>query len=1576
MISHKLSLQAGSCKGGYSKLKNFRFKIADCRLYEQRPLFLLPQIFHSSICNLRTIGHSPPYNFIMLSDALDLFLPPVKEWFRTALGQPTIAQRQGWPAIAAGQHTLILAPTGSGKTLAAFLACLDGLWRQQAPGRPRQEVRPGVRILYVSPLKALNEDIHRNLQVPLAGVAETARRLGQPLPEIKVAVRTGDTSAVERQRLIRRPPHVLITTPESLHLLLTSQARETLRSITHCIVDEIHALCPNKRGVFLALLLERLRVLTGKGFVRIGLSATQRPLEEVARYLGGNEGGEVVGWWGSEDRLPHGATTLHSQNLTTPPPHHPRPVTIIDAGLRKDMDLRVVCPVEQFGPLPEKSVWPSIYRLLAGEIHRHKSTIVFANNRRAVERITSNLNDLGQSDSPPAGPLARAHHGSVSLEVRRETEQALKKGRLPAVVATASLELGIDMGAVDLVCQVESPGSVARGLQRVGRAGHLVGQKSKGRLIPKTPADLLEQAVLAREMAAGRVEEIRVPTNCLDVLAQQIVAVAAMDDWNVRDLYALVCRAYPYRSLTPQVFEAVLEMVSGRYRWPLQSSKSNVQGRTTGNEETGLVPGVLTALQPRVSWDRVHNQVLSLPGSKHLALVNGGTIPDSGQYAAYTPAGLRIGELDEEFIYERRVGEAFLLGTNAWKLEQIEADRVIVSPAEGAPAMVPFWRGEKTGRSYDLGQAMGRFLRELAERIDDANCLDWLQGEYFLDLSAAKNLCFYVRRQVAKTGCLPTDRTLMIEACRDHLGDWQVVVLSPLGSRLHFGLRLALDARLANRLGYRVQCLHHDDGILIRLADTEEPILDILEGITPENVEELILSELTGSALFALRFRQNAARALLMPRGRSGKRAPLWLQRLRSRDLLQVARQFPDFPIVAETMRECLHDHLDLPHLKELLAGIRSGQVQIVSRRAETPSPFAGSLRFAYAAAFMYQYDGVEPGPSDSQATLDRQLLEQLINPDRPGPLVDRRAVDQVEHRLRGLGRPPRSPTELAEWLRRLGDLSPSDLQGPMAAFLEKLEGDGRAKRLALPGCREPERWVLTEQEHLYRAAFERKNNEEADAEAAARTIFHRFLNNHALVGLADVLDRYPFDADWAKQQLEHWTQTGQAVPIPPETASKSWQWASPANMHQVQLSTLAILRHEVNPCPPHQFADFLFRWQRVQPASRQKGAEAFADTLDRLEGLSLPADLWEHTVFPSRVSDYQSRWLDESIASGEWVWIGEEDGSVAFWNRENLSKVHSPYLLEGTGQPEVTSILEVLRQRGASFVSDLAKQTNLAPSMVRKALWTLARGGQVSNDRFDVIRQGEANDLLNGGQRVASRGLARRGLSSPEGRWWMVPWGQLDPEENALFMVDLLLRRYGIVTRETALLDNRMPAWRVLYQVLSRMEMAGKIRRGYFVEGLSGVQFALPDASRQLQDCAVFSTGEPVILVHSLDPANLFGSSGPLKIPGHDNDNQAFHRRPGNWLVLKAGRPILLIEQQGKRLITPASADPDDLPQAVACLPQIFHAGRGSGHRHRITVEEWNGKPVTASSGRVLLDAAGFVRDYQGMTLYAGVRW
>ncbi|MGL4552944.1 MAG: DEAD/DEAH box helicase [Gemmataceae bacterium] len=1460
----------------------------------------------------------------MITDPLDLFLPPVREWFRHHVGSPTHPQRLGWPSIAAGRHTLILAPTGSGKTLAAFLACLDHLWRQ--PDLPR-----GVRVLYVSPLKALNNDIHRNLQRPLDGVAAAALALGHPLPTLEAAVRTGDTTTAERQRQSRRPPHVLITTPESLNLLLTSQARETLRGVTHVIIDEIHALCPNKRGVFLALLLERLEALQRGGtFVRVGLSATQRPLDEVARYLGGR--------------------TFDGSAYT------PRPVNVVDGGLRKDLDLGVVSPVEAFGPLPEKTVWPSIYRLLASLIREHTSTLVFANDRRSVERITAFLNE---DEAAPAGTsparevalsgaeLARAHHGSVDLERRHEIEADLKAGRLPAVVATASLEMGIDMGAIDLVCQVASPGNVARALQRVGRAGHVVGQKSKGRFIPRTAADLVEQAVLVREMTAGRVEFIRVPVNCLDLLAQQLVAMASIDEWKVPDLYALVRRAYPFRDLTSQAFEATLEMITGRYRFQ--------------PEDGGRPAATMEALQPRVSWDRVNNRLVALPGSKQMALLNGGTIPDTGQYAAYTTKGVRIGELDEEFIYERRVGDTFLLGTSSWRVEKIDADRVIVAPAEGgAPALVPFWRGEGGGRSYDLGQAIGAFLRELVGRIDEPDTLQWLRETFGLCAASSRSLKHHVTKQLVAAGTVPTDLTLLIEASRDQLGDWQILLLSPFGARVHLALRFAIENALTARLGYRPQCLHHDDGLIVRLTDADEPVLDLLTGITDETLEGRILEELADSALFALRFRQNAARALLLPKGPAGKRSPLWLQRLRGRDLLQVARRHPDFPVVVETFRECLHDHLDVPRLRQLLADIRGGTIEVVTRKADVPSPFASGLMFAFTAANLYSPDDSEKASSGTN--VDRDLLDQILTPESREHLLDPRAVTQVDRRLRGVGLPPRTPAEMAEWLRRLGDVADDELEGPMEALLGELLKDGRAVRITLPKVERPERWIAAEDRQRYESAF-LSDTSSADA---AKEVFSLFLQTHALVGLDDVLRRYPFDRPWAQRQLEEWLRAGRAVRVEGQE-----RFATPANLEQVQRGSLGLLRREVVACQPPAFADFVLRWQRLHAAGRRGGPEGLAEVLGRLQGVALPIDLWEESVLPARVPGYQPRWLDDWVAGGSGVWVMRGDG-VAFYHRSMLSQL-SP--ADGPALEEPGRVVaEALNRSGAAFLSDLAIDTGLAPSAVRSRLWELARRGLVSCDRVDVARRGEPDEEPLAAKKPTLRAMRRQMTQRPEGRWQLLKWGRPTPEELAVAQCSLLLERYGVAARELAATDDGLLPWRVLYEVLSRLELTGEVRRGYFVEGLSGAQFALPEAMDLLLD-APSTAAAPVTLVHSMDPANLYGAGAPFDVALLDGGTRPLLRRPGNWVALKAGRPVLLVESQGKKVTALASASRDDVTAAVKTLPGIFERQKDLTVRHKLTVEEWNGGPVTAGPGRELLEAAGFVRDYNGMTLYAAWR-
>lgn len=1487
-------------------------------------------------------------------DPLSLFLPPVAAWFRQSLGTPTPVQTQGWPSIAAGKSTLLLAPTGSGKTLAAFLACLDHLWRQP-------ELTPGVRVLYISPLKALNNDIYRNLQLPLLGVTAKSHELNQALPDLTAAIRTGDTPQAERQRMVRHPPHVLITTPESLHLILTSAARSMLRGVTHCIVDEIHALCPNKRGVFLALLLERLETLTQKPFVRIGLSATQRPLDEVARYLGG----------------------LHTERdgVTAP-----RPVNIIDAGLRKEIDLLVVSPVEHFGPLAERSIWPSIYRTVAKEIEDHRSTIVFANNRRTVERLTAMLNEelVGQAATAPQGhntiipdaPIAvRAHHGSVSLEVRQQIERALKDGELRAVVATASLELGIDMGAVELVCQVESPGNVARGLQRVGRAGHLVGQSSKGRLIPKTLPDLVNQAILAKEMLAGNVEPIRVPPNCLDVLAQQIIAMVAMEPWPVVDLFEVVRRAYPYRDLTPQAFDAVLEMISGRFRFnvPLEDDSERRPNPATQ----------LAALQPRVSWDRVNQTLKALPGSQHLAVVSGGTIPDMGHFAVVTPRGLRIGELDEEFVHERRVGDAFLLGTSAWRIDKIDADRVVVVPAEGAPAMVPFWHGEQAGRTFDLGRAQGQFLRALVGRIDAADCLDWLMADYHLDRNAARNLREYVVRQLARTGSVPSDKLIQVEASRDPLGDWQVMILTPFGARFHLTLRLALENLLRQRLGYRPQAMHHDDGLLLRLTDSDEPTLDVFAGLTADAVQRLVLEELAESALFALRFRQNAARALLMPRSGAGRRAPLWLQRLRGRDLLQVARRHPDFPIIAETVRECLHDHLDLDRVQEVLAQVQSGAIEVRTARLDAPSPFASSMLLSYQMAFMYQYDDADAAPTGAAAKLDQQLLDQLLGHSGPLPL-ETAAVMTIERRLRGVGMPPRTPQEMAEWLRRLGDLAESDLEGPMYGFVTQLVNDGQAVRLELAGVAQPTRWILAEEADDYRLVFQEADAPAEPKKKAAGRILQRFLETHALIGLDDILARYPFERSWAKKQIESWSRRGRLVSVPPPNEEAAPQWSTPENFQRLQRGTLALRRREVVTCPPATFADFVVRWQHVHPARQVRGPEGLEDILVQLRGVSLPFEMWERTAVPARVADLQARALDDLLEGGAWLWAGQGE-SALFVPRDSLAEFAAPIIEDDAeAPPGITQVHAALARRGALFVADLAQSLDLPPSVVRSALWGLVRRGLATNDRLETLRKGEIPESFDSGATRGQRRSASRLLrpatrprvgSRPEGRWSLIPWPHLDAEAAALAAARRLLDRYGIVARELAALDGAMPPWRILYEVLNRMELADEVRRGYFVEGLSGAQFALPDAARMLHDLAGPTTPDaPVIVLNSVDPANMFATSGPFDpwsglSSGAEAESRQFQRRPTNWIATQAGRPILLIEQNGKRLTPLGDAPPAAIATAVAALPRSL---RSTDARHRITVEEWAGRPVTTTEGKAYLEAAGFVRDYQFMTWFA----
>ncbi len=1532
-------------------------------------------------------------------DALKQMHPAVATWFRTALGEPTAPQIQAWPLIANGENTLICAPTGSGKTLAAFLACLNLLWKQT-------ERAPGVQIVYISPLKSLNNDIARNLESPLAGVVAAATRLGRRLRDLSVGVRTGDTPQAERLRQLKKPPEILITTPESLHLMLTSGARKNFKTVTHVIVDEIHALCGDKRGVFLAILLERLAELSvrDREFVRIGLSATQRPLEEVARYLGGLR---VERSENGEERFV------------------PRDVKIVDAGMKKRLDLSVHYPIPELFPAKSESVWPAIEERLLREIAAHKSTIVFVNNRRVVERLTRRLNELaedraledqrqridlndhqteflsqninsearesrtgsvntgddaffgdGVEAADEAATIARAHHGSLSLDERRGVEESLKRGSIPAVVATASLELGIDMGSVELVCQVESPGSVSRGLQRVGRAGHIVGMASKGRLIAKTPADLLESAALAWAMRRGEVERLKIPVNCLDILAQQVVACVAVESWNVTELYKLIRRVYSYRDLTADAFESVVRMVAGRYPTP-----------------------PIHDLRARIHWDRLENTLHALPGTARTAIVGGGAIADTGQFPVYVgDGGPRIGELDEEFVYERRIGESFLLGTATWRIEAIEPHRVLVARDEGSAANVPFWHGERAMRTIELGEAVGALSRTIQNEKDDDKITQILMDQCAVDRRSAELLISYHRRQEIRAGAAPNDQTVLIESFIDPTGDLGTAILTPFGGKLHQALKMCIQGVMRRRLGILVSCLHGADGILVRLPNVDEPPLDVLEGLTAEIAESLIRGELAETALFGLRFRQNAFRALLTSRSDPGKRTPLWLQRLRAKDLLQIARKFADFPIFVETYRECLEQDLDIPRLRVFLDAISSGAIKVIKRIAEVPSPFTSSLVFQFQAQYMYQWD--EPRPADRRSgsdEFDRDRLDSLLANSALADRLDPRGVGAVEGRLRGEGRVPRTADELVELLLRAGDMTREEIPVEILPLLDSLIDQKRAARIDLEGTVDRVRWIAEEDRQLYQKAF----GYERDF-AATIEIVRRFTQNHLFVGIDVLTSRYPLDIATARGLLEKLTLEGSLARV------DGGRWGDRANLAEAERVSAAIRRRDRAAVRPEAFVDFIARRQGIHPASKLAGVDALERVIERLEGFAVTAELWEGEILPRRIADYRPAALDRLLALGGLNWRSagsldlDREPRVAFLSRDfaggfpeaidRSEEASTDQTLEAND----TLVLEYISKKGASFLDEIAAGTRLRPSATARSLCRLLRLGRVTNDLFDPLRPGYwsayADEFERVGEGSARRESSRSARSSrpagaarrrtnmrPQGRWYL-HFSYVRARENPNLSSDettasleawawAMFDRYGVLAREIAEIEPWAPPWRELVPVLTRIEWRGEIERGYFVEGLSGVQFATKDAAEALASYGDRNPSDATpYLLSSLDPANLYGSAAPFDVDFYSDTSTRLIRNAGSHVVIAAGRPILAIEGRGKRVRSLPTATADELAGSIALLSSL------AGPRRRILrVETFNGVDAIAEPWGGLLAAAGFVRDPPGMAYYAG---
>ncbi|HEY7047733.1 MAG TPA: ATP-dependent helicase, partial [Jatrophihabitantaceae bacterium] len=1352
------------------------------------------------------------------------FSPATQAWFDGAFTAATPAQEGAWDAIARGEHTLVVAPTGSGKTLAAFLSSLDRLAALPVPDEPLRRCR----VLYVSPLKALAVDVERNLRSPLAGIRQAAARLGLPGLDVTVAMRTGDTTADERRLFARRPADILITTPESLFLLLTSGAREALRGVDTVIVDEVHAVCATKRGAHLALSLERLDSLLETPAQRIGLSATVRPVDEVATFLAGG-----------------------------------RPVAIVQPPAAKTFDLQVVVPIEDMSTLGEPSgdltgpaagaerrtsIWPHVEERVLDLVEQHRSTIVFANSRRLAERLTARLNELeserqgavlengpppaqlmGQSGSGhPGGEVvvARAHHGSVSREQRSLVEEDLKAGRLPAVVATSSLELGIDMGAVDLVVQVEAPPSVASGLQRVGRAGHQVGAVSQGVIFPKYRGDLVECAVVAERMRDGAIESMRYPRNPLDVVAQQIVAMVAMDELTVDEVADLVRRAAPFSGLPHSALEAVLDMLAGRYP-----------------------SDAFAELRPRLVWDRLTGVLHARPGAQRLAVTSGGTIPDRGLFGVFLAGadgpGRRVGELDEEMVYESRVGDVFLLGSSSWRIDDITHDRVLVTPAPGEIGRMPFWKGDAPGRPVELGRALGAFMREVST-VDDAVARERARAAG-LDEWGAANLLAYLREQREATGSLPDDRTVLVERFRDELGDWRLVVHSPFGAPVNAPWALAISARLRERYGIEVQSMHSDDGIVVRLPDTDaDPPRADLAVFDPDEVEALVTAELGGSAVFASRFRECAARSLLLPRRDPRRRTPLWQQRQRANQLLQVASEYGDFPVTLEAMRECLQDVFDVPGLAGLMRDLGGRAIRLVEVETREASPFARSLLFGYVGMFLYEGDAPLAERRAQALSLDNALLAELLGSTDLRELLDADAIAAVEAERQRLDpeRHVQGVDAVHDLLRVVGDLSTAEAlaRGARPQNLEALEVQRRAIRVRVAG---DERWLAIEDAGRVRDALGAAlpvGVPETFTEPVRDPLgdlVARYARTHGPFHVADVAARLGLGPAVVAAALDRLRGAGRALSGEFRPGGVGIEWCDAEVLRLIRRRSLAALRREVEPVSSDALARFLPAWQNVT-AQRLRGPDGLLRVVEQLAGVPLPASALESLVLPGRVEGYSPALLDELTLAGEVLWSGAaalagNDGWIALAPADG-AQLLLPDPVDPPGDAVHQALLDALDGDQALFFRALADRVAPGDADLAQAVWDLVWSGWLTNDTIAPVRA-----LLGGGNRTAHTRRARpprarygrySGLTPPRpsaagtpptmaGRWSRLPARDTDPTRRALATAEVLLDRHGVVTRGAVVAERIPGGFAAVYPVLKAAEESGRARRGYFVEGL-----------------------------------------------------------------------------------------------------------------------------------------------------------
>jgi ATP-dependent helicase Lhr and Lhr-like helicase len=1571
--------------------------------------------------------------------ALALFHPITAKWFRAVFEGPTAPQVEGWPAIARGESTLILAPTGTGKTLTAFLWCLDKLMMRTAP-----EAERGCRVVYLSPLKALAADVERNLRSPLIGIANMAKRDGLDVRMPEISVRTGDTSQKERARFRKHPGDILITTPESLYLLLTSEAGEALRSVETVIVDEIHALVPSKRGVHMALSLERLEALTGRKLQRIGLSATQRPLEEVARFLGGADAarqqiseqvsqpvGESAGAaaFGVGDALMETADDGGAGAEVGEGAPLYRPVTVVNAGARKLLELKVEVPVEDMARLGEiqeqpsgpasqgpkrTSIWQSIHPRLLEIIQSRTSTLIFVNARRVAERLAGALNELAGEQ------IARAHHGSLAATQRSEIEELLKAGKIKALVATSSLELGIDMGAIDLVIQIEAPPSVASGMQRIGRAGHQVGAPSHGIIFPKYRADLIACAAVTRAMHEGHVESTRFLRNPLDVLAQQMVAVISHPPLNVVDaerrskrkseeeespglsyaaLFALVRGAAPFAGLSKSVFDGVLDMLAGRYP----------------SDE-------FAELRPRITWDRTRDWITPRAGVKRIAILNGGTIPDRGTYGVFLAGDrskpVRVGELDEEMVFESRTGDTFILGASTWRIDEITHDRVLVTPAPGEAGKMPFWHGDQAGRPLEFGRRIGALVRELRDAPRSV-AIARLTTEHDLEPGAAENVLRYLADQELATVNVPDDQNIVIERVRDELGDWRVCVLTPFGSRVHAPWAMAVTAKLRAVNGQEVETMWSEDGFVLRFPETEEaPAIDPIL-LEPEEAAELVLRQLGSTALFAAKFREGAARALLLPRRRADGRTPLWQQRKRAYDLLSVASQYASFPIVLEAYRECLRDVFDMPALMETLRNIGSRSLRVHTVDSRTPSPFASALLFSYVANYIYDGDAPLAERRAQALSIDQDQLRELMGDADLRELLDIHAIEETEEQLQCVVESyrARNMDAVHDLLLRLGDLTRVELRDrcvtdEVADTVGKLM---RARRVLEVQVAGEKRLIAVEDAARYRDALGLPlppglpSAFLQEVPDAAVDLIRRFARTHGPFTTHEAAMRYDLPVESVEAVLQRLVQSGKVVEGGFRPGGIHREWCDNEVLRAIRRRSLARLRKEVEPVEQKTLARLFTRWQGVvQP---RRGLDALLDVIENLQGAPLPASILETEILPARLLGYKSSDLDTLIAAGEVVWvgfdpIGERDGRIGLYLAERLAalwpiapvqaaervlrdaegKVISASVAEANKEAE---IIGYLKAHGASFFQDLHDGVGGGyPGETLEALWSLVWKGQLTNDGMAALRAYCEKPASSGSRKPARRvhqqtGFRSRRTTPPtaQGRWAL---------QGAAFATDRsgtewshaiaqqLLTRYGVVFRETAHAENLPGGFSAIYDVMKALEESGKIRRGYFAADLGATQFAMLAAVDLLRSLRVQQDPEKVEMLQlaATDPANPYGAL--LRWPAAADAGSSLTRSVGARVILCDGALVAYLRRGNPNVQMFLPEEEPQRSQVARSVAEFLvtrvHDDEDASGRGGMLISSVNGVAVAEHwMARFLLDA-GFAAGAMGFNVRRGL--